>query len=412
MRGDGTNRASTSAEMTQARLLDLTRSLRRAGRVATGVDRVERAYLEHFVGDDAPAFGLLRSAFGYILLDRAGMRAFLEALTGQAPWGQAGVLSRLPRGRNEALTQAETHVRGRAVARCLPGGLRRMLARQLPDGFSYYNVGHSNLTERVLRSVGYAGGHISVLIHDVIPLEYPGYQRPGTVRPFRDKLRRVQRMADRVIYNSADTQQRTEAQMMEWGPVPGGIVAHLGTIAAAPDHSTLAPGVMPAHPYFVTVGTIEPRKNHAFLLDLWEEMGADAPPLLICGSRGWNNEAVFARLDALPPDGPVREIANLNDPALAALVGGSAGALFPSHAEGYGLPPVEALEWGTRVLCNDLTVLREILGSYGTFAPVSDGQLWLKTIKSWEKTSSNAGNRATFAGPKWADHFKTVLRLR
>ncbi len=43
--------------MPAARLLDLTRSLRRAGRMATGVDRVERVYLDHFVSDELPAFG-------------------------------------------------------------------------------------------------------------------------------------------------------------------------------------------------------------------------------------------------------------------------------------------------------------------------------------------------------------------
>jgi len=178
-----------------------------------------------------------------------------------------------------------------------------------------------------------------------------------------------------------------------------------------PDPSGLPQGLPPEQPYFVTVGTIEPRKNHAFLLDLWEQMGSDAPPLLICGSRGWNNDAVFARLDALPPDSPVTELPGLSDAALAALIQQSAGMLFPSFAEGYGLPPIEALMLGSRVLCNDLAVLHEVLDTYATFAPVSDTENWLKTMNSWKNSPSEAVSGAGFEGPEWSDHFKTVLRL-
>ena len=398
--------------MGPARLLDLTRSLRRAGRMATGVDRVERAYLDHFIQDDVPTFGLMRTAFGYVLLDRKGMIAFQQRLIGDVEWGRSDILSRLPKGRNQALNRAETDVRRFAIARCLPSRLRQMLQRHLPAGFAYFNTGHSNLTERVMNCVKYASGTVDVLIHDVIPLEYPEYQRAGTVDPFRDKVKRVRMLADRVIYNSQDTRDRTEAVMREWGAVPDGIVAHLGTIRPVADRATMPDSLAPIRPYFVTVGTIEPRKNHALLLDLWAQLGGDAPPLLICGSRGWNNQTVFDRLDALPQNSPIKEVADLDDGTVAALVAGSAGLLFPSHAEGFGLPPIEALQLGTRVLCNDLTVLREILGEHATFAPVSESQLWLNTIQSWEKTPPNANKETIFVGPNWADHFKTVLRLR
>ncbi|WP_161634085.1 glycosyltransferase [Sulfitobacter noctilucae] len=344
-------------------------------------------------------------------MDKTGLRGFRGALMGLREWPVPDRLSKVSRGRNKALTQAETEIRQTSLARSLPIGLRRMLAANLGSGFTYYNVGHSNLTQRVMRSTKAAGGRVEVLIHDVIPLEFPEYQRPGTVKPFADKLDRVRRYADRIIYNSEDTRVRTQAVLQAQGPMPPSIVAHLGTIDPVADVSALPEGLLPNRPYFVTVGTIEPRKNHAFLLDLWDEMGADAPPLLICGSRGWNNETVFARLDALPPDGPVQEISGLTDPALNALIKGSAGLLFPSHAEGFGLPPVEALMLGTRVLCNDLRVLHEILREYGTFSPVFDKETWLNTIKCWENTPPNIDEKQKFVAPDWSTHFKTVLRL-
>ena len=393
------------------RLLDLTRSLRRVGGMPTGVDRVERAYLRRFLKDDVPCFGLLRTPFGYLLLDRAGLSALADGLEGRVQWGGTAGLSRLPRGRDQALTQAETAVRRLAVARCVPMRLRRMLGRHLAPGFAYYNVGHSNLTDRVLRSVGYAGGTVHVLVHDVIPLELPDMQRPGTVRPFREKLQRVGRLANRVIYPSEDSRGKAEERMKEWGRVPPGVVAPLGVSPIVPDPEDLPEGLPPARPYFVTVGTIEPRKNHGFLLDLWEDMGVEAPPLLICGSRGWQNEAVFARLDALPPDSLVKEVSGLPDAALGALVGGAAGLLAPSLAEGFGLPPLEALRGGTPVIANDIPVFREVLGDYAQISPIFDREKWLTTVKKWGKDPSHAGKVSGFEAPSWEQHFNIVLRL-
>ena len=398
--------------MTVVRLIDLTRSLRRAGRVATGVDRVEQAYIARFLSDDVALFGLVRTPLGYLLLDRTGVAQFHKRLEKHAAWGRISFLSRLSRGRDKVVKSAESDLRRFAIAQARRSRLAAMLARHLTGGFDYYNVGHSNLTDRVLQAVTEARGSSHVMVHDVIPLEYPHYQRSGTVAPFKAKLRRVGRHVTRVIYNSRDTQQRTEAYFGAWGRVPEAIVAHLGTIDPVPIAAEVPEGVQPEVPYFVVLGTIEPRKNHAFLLDIWGKMGPDAPALLICGSRGWQNEAVFARLDRLDSRSRIVEIPNLSDGAVAHLVKNSAGMLFPSHAEGYGLPPVEALMVGARVLCNDLAVLREILKDRAVYASVSDVNLWISTIKSWETKPQTAQETPRFSGPNWDDHFKTVLRLK
>ena len=194
------------------------------------------------------------------------------------------------------------------------------------------------------------------------------------------------------------------------GGIPPAGVAHLGVYAPTPDVGELPAGLLPKRPYFVIVGTIEPRKNHGFLLDLWQSMGPTAPPLLICGSRGWNNSAVFDRLDRLPPDGAVQEIAGLSDNALAALVQGAAGMLFPSYAEGFGLPPAEALSLGTRVLCNDLPVLHEVLGDKAVYAALTEPYSWIRTIEDWAETPPDPRPATTFIAPTRAEHFKTVLK--
>ena len=392
------------------RLLDITRLLRRAGRVWTGVDRVELAYLEAVIDDAVPAWGLARTPLGYVLLDPAGLVAWYQRLTGVCARSSPDIVSRFQRQLSYVAQSIQTDVRKLAVARCVPRGLGRMLRRKLPAGTSYLNTGHSNLSDRVLSAVrAVPQARIAVFVHDVIPMEFPQYQRAGTVEVFEKKLRRVRQFADLILYNSNDTREKTEAVMAAWGPVPTGIVAHLGTISPVAKPSEVPVGLPPEGPYFITVGTIEPRKNHALLLNVWERLGPGAPVLLICGSRGWNNDMVFSRLDALGVHSRVREVSGLTDGALMALVEGAQAMLFPSHAEGFGLPAVEALQLGTPVLCSNMATFREILANKAVYLDASSEDIWEEAVVNWSKQAQDTLKVHDFEAPTWVEHFKIAL---
>ena len=408
MHGDGTKLANIQNNPPPARLLDVTRLIRRAGRVLTGVDRVEMAYLDAVLADPVPIFGLVRTSLGYVLLDHSGLAPLRRQLCGQVGFGKPDMLSRLQRGHTLIQRQALSDVRRLSIGRAVPRRLTKLLKEHLPQNTSYVNVGHSNFTARVLQGVKTAlGAQISVMIHDAIPLDFPQFQRSGTVEIFRKKLQLVRKYADLVIYNSADTQRCCEIHLAEWGEIPNGIVSHLGTDLPSPDPVIS----LPKRPYFVAVGTIEPRKNHALLLDIWESLGSDAPELHICGTRGWNNKAVFDRLDSLRDSSNIFERANLDDFSLAALVQGAQGLLFPSFAESFGLPPVEAAALRVPILCNDLEVLREILGDIPVYAKVSDRYLWNKTVKELAIADPKTRKQERYIPTSWNHHFKVVLSL-
>lgn len=397
-----------------ALLLDITRLLRRAGRVPTGVDRVELAYLTHLLKLDAALFGVARTRLGYVLLNRVGLQAFLACAQGQTDWGAPDGLARVMRLSIEQ-KRAESDVRRWAIARCLPQRLPRMLRRNLPSGGVYVNVGHSNLTQRVLHSVKYhAKMRIAVMIHDTIPLDFPELQKPETEHKFRRILKRVQRMADLVICNSRQTQADVARHMAKWGAVPETVVAHLGVDMSRPTQMPVITGFDPNKAYFVTVGTIEPRKNHALLLSLWEEMGNDAPQLVICGQRGWQNEAVLQWLDENPLVGRrVFECSGLPDGQVKALLRAAKALLFPSVTEGYGLPPIEAAMQNVPVLCNDLPVYREVLGDIPVYAGIHDRYLWKHKIMGLMRPQGADGQevgRQGFYAPTWQQHFNAVLR--
>lgn len=415
---------SGATDAPAARLLDLTRLVSRAGRgAATGIDRVELAYLQQLLTRPEPLFALVRTRLGFILLDRAGAGALAARVTGAVRWGRADGLGRLTRRRAPARARAEADLRRHALGRAVPRALPRLLARHLPAGTAYVNVGHSNLSARVFDAVHrLPGGRVTVMIHDTIPLDFPALAAPGMPARFERRLRQVGAGADLVLYNSHQTRADAERHFTRFGRVPAGIVSHLGVDLPAPDPAALPPGLDLSRPWFVTLGTIEPRKNHALLLDLWELMAkrmpeAAVPALFIVGARGWADPGLLRRLDSAPVMGRhVHELGALPDGAAAALLQGAAALLFPSLAEGYGLPPAEAAALGVPVVCGDLPIYRESLGDYPVYADVTDLYLWYKTVTALVVAAGPAGRAGSGRGKipplaTWADHFKPVLRL-
>lgn len=364
----------------------------------TGVYRVEFAYLEQFLRLDMPCLGLARTALGFLLLDRTAMTALRN---GTLDLTRNDLIGRIAWRRDPARGRAEAALRRLAIVRCTKRGLARLLKSHLPPGSSYFNTGHANLDDRSLAQIHAAGLKIAVLVHDTIPLDHPEFARPDTVEPFRRKMQVVASHADLVIHTTDATRALTEAQLARLGRVPDGITANLGVPVAQPITTDT-----PVKPYFVTLGTIEPRKNHALLLNLWAQM-PNPPGLLILGARGWSNAAVFARLDALPDDSPIHERAGLTDGQIAFLLQGAQGLLFPSFAEGFGIPALEAASLGTPVVTSDLAVFQELLREFAVYLDVADSYSWMETIS--RLATVGITNRATKTPPNWAEHFKLVL---
>jgi glycosyltransferase involved in cell wall biosynthesis len=404
-----------------ARLLDLTRLVSRLGKgKATGVDRVEAAYLAHLLALPDPVFALLRSKVGFMLLDRAGMARFNALYKSQGALPTPDLLSRLMRRSDPVLAAAETAARQLSIARCFPSRLPHLLRRYLPKGFTYLNTGHANLTEHSLSAIRTGGaGAVAVLIHDTIPLDHPEFARPDMIQAFRKKIAATSAHADLVIHSAMVTRTQTEKHFAEFGRVPKGITAPLGVTTPCPAKTTPR-----EKPYFVALGTIEPRKNHALLLDIWERMHRDLPEaeiphLFIIGRRGWLNVPVFARLDSLPfMNKTVFERAGLPDDEVAGLLASSQGLLFPSFVEGYGLPPLEAADLGTAVIVPPLPIYRETLGNYPVYAALDDSYSWMETIIRLKGGAGEQEHRALGQTemarqaafiPRWGDHFNIVL---
>jgi len=379
--------------------------------------------MNRLLAEAVPVFALARTSLGYVLLDRIGLQEIAQRLSGKVEWGAPDLIGHLSRKTPPARRRAYGDLRRFARARCVTGRLTRMLTRHVPDGCVYLNIGHSNLRDEVFdawRAV--PGAQIAVFVHDTIPIDYPHYQRPGTPELFEAKLRRVSAHADLVIYNSHVTRSDAEKWFARFGRCPLGVVAHLGVAMPRPNPADLPENVDTSNPYFVTIGTIEPRKNHTLLLDVWDQFAAELPQdriprLVFVGSRGWANEDVFRRLDAsVLTDHVIFERSGLSDGAMAALLAGSHGLLCPSHVEGFGLPPAEAAMLNVPVICRKLAVYEEFLEDIPVYVESDDVYLWKQSIsrlmqnkKATHKRDSRADPQASF--PTWDDHFNIVLKL-
>lgn len=399
------------------RLLDITRLVARAGAgPLTGIDRVERAYLRALIAQSHPFAMICRTALGYLILGGDCAPRLLTWVDDTRIIPPTSALTRsLARARRTPALEAA--LRPYALARLRPTQLADWLAGCFPAGISYLNVGHANLTDLTLGQLRRVPGlRVAVMIHDTIPLDFPQYSGVRAPAEFREKLAAATRHADLLLCTSA----AVEADVRRWAGVLGTRaptkVAHLGVETAAPDAAAIPMALDLKRPYFVTLGTIEPRKDHALLLDIWADFHAtlpqeEIPQLFIVGRRGWRNEAVFRRLDAEPFMGKsVFEVANLTDGAVTAILQNACGLLAPSHAEGFGLPAAEAAALGIPVLASDLPVTREILSNYPIYAPPGDMPAWSVGIRAMTLQAKSPRLRQVPAKvPDWTTHFNLVF---
>ena len=191
-------------------------------------------------------------------------------------------------------------------------------------------------------------------VHDVIPIDHPTLSEVSSTR-LRSVLTQIRRTADRVVTVSEASRARI-IEVMGW---PADFVADCGqAVIPFKDLSLPLPADLKPGGYFVYVGLIEPRKNIARLLDAYIASGIDTP-LVFAGPEEAGAAALTARIGATPH---AKRIRYLPPDALHSLIRQAKALLFPSLAEGFGLPVAEAMTASVPVMTSNRGALAETAG--------------------------------------------------
>lgn len=266
------------------------------------------------------------------------------------------------------------------------------------------------------------------MLHDLIPFEFSEYTVTKGSDARRDKISNIIILAKIILANSLATANSLKKHATRYNiNQPLIKIALLGVDLKFKDIKEKPLVVLAkehvSRPYFVILSTIEPRKNHLMLLNIWRRLlqkainKNDIPNLIIIGRRGWKCRNVIDMLDeCIVLKGHVFELISCNDLELYSYLKSARALLFPSFAEGYGLPLVEALEVSTPVIVSDIPVFHEIGGDIPEYIDPLDAISWMDMIMEYTKSDSDMRTKQiermqSYKACTWSEHFKIVDEL-
>jgi glycosyltransferase involved in cell wall biosynthesis len=250
-------------------------------------------------------------------------------------------------------------------------GIATPFASRVEDVIDVYHC-TDYLTPRLRRTP------VVATLHDTIPFARPEWANQHLRRVKNWFIRTGAADADLVIAIS----RAAVAELIEHFRIPEDRirVVPLGVDAqwfdpadAKGSESVRAKGVRPG--CFLFVGTLQPRKNLDTLIAAYDRLPAVTRAdhqLIIAGRYGWGADALKRLLEQRRGVGDVVWLDYVPQKELRALYRMSCAFVFPTLAEGFGLPVLEAMASGTRVIASDLPVLREVAGTHATFVDPAD----------------------------------------
>lgn len=237
-----------------------------------------------------------------------------------------------------------------------------------------------------------SGYKVVTLIYDVIPLLYPQFIHKDTVFRFYNYFAACLKYADVLLTNTRNTEKDIQTLAGECGLPPKHVeIVPLGMDFAAQPKADEGGDVRPdavsvasQGRYMLMVGTIEPRKNHCFLLDAFEQYLLDVPVNLVFAGRiGWNMQAFEERLRAHPLLGKrLFFIEKANDETIDYLYKHAFLFVCASIYEGFGLPVLEALGHGLPALVSDTPVFREVGGDACEYFPLDEPTVFADKVRN------------------------------
>ncbi len=237
-----------------------------------------------------------------------------------------------------------------------------------------------------------------VTVHDLAFLRMPSTVRADTVRYLRQMVKRSVAQASAIIVPSREVQADLQEMFPRTDP------ARIRVIPLGADRlSGILPGgeSLQGLPYFLHVGTVEPRKNLTFLLRAYAQAvrGGHLPHhLVLAGSNGWNNEDFWQAYRSFDMANRVHILGYVDDARSVRLYQEAAAYVQPSLYEGFGLGAFEALGFGCPVVATPTGGVLDVNITGLDIVPAGDPDLWAQAmIRAVERPALPLGGRL----PTW-----------
>ncbi len=253
-------------------------------------------------------------------------------------------------------------------------------------------------------------GPTTLFVHDLVAFLFPEDHHRWAGFVERHTLGRALKNATEIACVST----HTESDLLQLFPIAREkprVLAHPGLVSTLQAHSPTTP-----ENYLLMVGTLEPRKNHRLIFEIFPELATHFSDLTlkIVGASGWNPHEVMKNFPENLKN-RIKFCGRIDDPTLAGLYQNAQALLFPSIYEGFGMPVLEALALGCPVISSNRASLPEVTGDAALLCDPEKPQEWISAI---EKLLSTPELRAELIekgktqAPKfsWQKSAKTILK--
>ena len=203
---------------------------------------------------------------------------------------------------------------------------------------------------------------------DAIPLSHPEWVNNNAFRRVKIELwRQMAKRADRILtisqYSKNEIVNYFEIDPSRISVVPLGVDQHFFNHIKKGDREKILGKYGIENEYFLTVGTLQPRKNIERILEamrILPEYIRKSHQLVIVGSQGWGSESLIYAIKKAEQEGWCKWLSYVPDRDLRSLLQSATLLVFPSLYEGFGLPVLEAFASNTPVVASNTTSIPEV----------------------------------------------------
>ena len=268
-----------------------------------------------------------------------------------------------------------------------------------------------------------------IFIHDLIQISHPQYVHHEATLTFRRALVESLGIADTVLTNSEfvaeDVRDFIKTKSDVNVPVKAVTLStELANLGEGAQHISQDVIEILREPYVLSVSTIEVRKNHMYMIRVWEGLISSGvnniPNLVFVGKIGWDIDAFNNYLETSDQlEGRLKLLHGISDHELSILYRHAKFTMFASFVEGFGLPVGESLAYGVPCVSSNQSSMPEVGGAFARYLDPNDVQSGIGMVRNLIENPQELENwrediRSNYKAKSWEsfafEYFDEVLK--